>query len=140
MKLNKLVDIYEEPMVSKYVYGTRTKKWHIVDETDRDYYHGLTFSEIKKLGQKDKKNLASNFGYLLLLQIATYLVPLITIPLLNRILGVEKFGLIAFSQAFIQYFIIISDYGFELSASRQVSINRDNKDKLSEIFCSVLIL
>jgi len=40
----------------------------------------------------------------------------------------------------IQYFIIFSDYGFGLSATKQVAEFRDNKSKLNEIFSSVLFI
>lgn len=86
------------------------------------------------------KRLLSNFLSLSSVQVGNYILPLITIPYLVRVLGPEKFGLIAFAQAFIGYFTLLTDYGFNLSATRIVSINRDNKGKLSDIFCSVVFI
>lgn len=88
----------------------------------------------------DKKKLISNFLSLSSIKVINYIFPLITVPYLVRILGPGKFGLVAFSQAFIQYFILISDYGFDLSATRGISINRDNREKVSTIFSTVMLL
>ena len=87
---------------------------------------------------KDGKVLASNFGYLMLLQIAGYVFPLITIPYLARVIGVDGFGKIAFAAAVIVWFQTVSDWGFNYTATRDVARNRDNLEKVSEIFSNVL--
>lgn len=92
--------------------------------------------QLKK--SKDGKTVASNFGYLMLLQIASYIFPLITIPYLARVIGVEGFGKIAFSAAVIVWFKTIADWGFNYTATRDVARNRDNPEKISEIFSNVL--
>jgi polysaccharide transporter, PST family len=83
-------------------------------------------------------SLRGNIISLFLLQGANYVLPLITVPYLVRILGPEKFGLLAFSQAFIQYFVLLTDYGFNLSATRLISIHRDDLQQRSYIFWSTV--
>ena len=86
---------------------------------------------------KDGKALASNFGYLMIMQVASYIFPLLTIPYLARVIGVEGFGKIAFAAAIIVWFQTITDWGFSYTATRDVARNRDNLDKVSEIFSNV---
>lgn len=98
------------------------------------------FSEIKKRisGSKDGKTVFANFGYLSLLQIAGYVFPLISMPYLARVIGADGFGKIAFASAIVVWIQTISDWGFNLTATRDVAQNRNNKDKVSRIFSNVL--
>lgn len=88
----------------------------------------------------DKKRLISNFFSLSSVEAANYIFPLITLPYLVRILGPEKYGLINFAGAFIQYFVLLTDYGFNFSATKDISINRGDREKVLCIFNSVMFI
>lgn len=87
---------------------------------------------------KDGKVVFKNIGYLTLLQIAGYVFPLITLPYLARVIGAEGFGKIAFASAIIVWVQTISDWGFNLTATRDVAQNKQDKVKTSHIFSNVL--
>lgn len=99
----------------------------------------ISISNIKNriLSSKDGKTLFANLGYLSLLQIAGYIFPLITIPYLAKVIGVNGFGKIAFASSVIIWFQTISDWGFNYTATRDVAKNRNDIERVSDIFSSV---
>ncbi|RTR36412.1 flippase [Robertmurraya yapensis] len=85
-----------------------------------------------------KKKLLTNFFSLVILQGLNYILPLLTVPYLMRTVGITNYGVIALGQALAMIFVTITDYGFNLSATKQIAIVRDNKDKLQEVYSAVL--
>lgn len=86
----------------------------------------------------DKKMLLENFLSLGIIQVISYIMPLISLPYLSRVLGVENFGRVFFAYAFLQYFIILTDFGFGLSAVKEIAQVSDNKEECNRIFNSVM--
>src|SRR5512135_974749 len=89
-------------------------------------------------GPRERRVVMGNVASLSALQATTYLLPVIILPYLFRVLGPEKFGLIAFAQAFVQYFMILTDYGFNISATKEISICRDEHAQVCRVFSSVM--
>jgi polysaccharide transporter, PST family len=83
------------------------------------------------------RKIFSNIIYLSMQQAVNYLLPLITVPYLVYTLGTERYGLLAFAAAFVFYFQVIIDYGFNYSAVQSVSIHRADSRRLSGVFSSV---
>jgi PST family polysaccharide transporter len=84
-----------------------------------------------------KSKLLQNLLSLSFLQAINNFLPLITFPYLVRVLGPEKFGLVNFVTAFVAYFSMITDFGFNFSATQQISIYRNEKERLSAIVSAV---
>lgn len=89
---------------------------------------------------KEYKRILENMISLTGLQFASYILPLITLPYLTLVLGPEKFGLTQYAISLITYFQFFTDYGFNLSATRELAICRDDNQKISQIFSSVMFI
>ena len=66
------------------------------------------------------------------------LIPLITLPYLVRTLGAGSYGELGFTIAFVQYFALFTEFGFNLSATRKISLGRENKEIVSDLFWTVI--
>ena len=86
------------------------------------------------------KLLIKNFSYLSAFQIFNIFIPLATYPYLIRILGSETYGLIIFALSIVTYFSMIINFGFNISATKDVAENKNNNNKLNEIVSSVFII
>ena len=85
----------------------------------------------------EKKNLSKSFFSLSIVQAANSILPIISVPYVSRIIGPDKFGLINFAASFIAYFTLFIGFGFDLSASRKIAQDPDNKAHRSKVFSEV---
>jgi PST family polysaccharide transporter len=88
----------------------------------------------------NNRTIVSNIFSLGTLQIFSYILPLITLPYITRVIWPEKYGIVAFAGAFVAYFLIFVNYGFNLTATRDISIHREDKNKVSEIFWNIMAI
>ncbi len=84
--------------------------------------------------------LMENFASLSAVQVLAYLFPLITTPYLTRALGAERFGAAASAASFVGLFVYLTNYGFGISATRQIAIYRNDLQRLSGVAGAVIFL
>ncbi|MBU9578540.1 oligosaccharide flippase family protein [Ralstonia mannitolilytica] len=82
--------------------------------------------------------LRTNILLLTIVQASNYLLPLLTLPYLGRVLSVNAFGRLALAQALTQYLVMLTEYGFNLTATRRISIARSDRQAVSRIFTDTL--
>ncbi|MRI01079.1 oligosaccharide flippase family protein [Kriegella sp. EG-1] len=84
-----------------------------------------------------KNQLFKNFVSLFSLQGVNLFLPFLTLPYLGRVLGAEKYGVVLMVYAVMQYLFVLCDYGFNLSATKDISIYREDKHKVNRIFSNI---
>ena len=67
-------------------------------------------------------------------QSTSYIAPIITLPYLTKTLGPHNFGSLNYCLAIIALLIVITDWGFNLSATRKISTEQNNRTNTAYIF------
>jgi PST family polysaccharide transporter len=88
---------------------------------------------------KGKKDLFKNITSLGIVQIANYVFPLISIPIISRIIEPEKFGIISYASAFCAYFSLIIGFGFDLTGTRQLAMNPQDRSMRNRLFSEIFL-
>ncbi|PSV24652.1 MULTISPECIES: oligosaccharide flippase family protein [unclassified Photobacterium] len=94
---------------------------------------------IKKINFIDIRVL-KNFSHLAIANIFIMIIPFIYYPYLIRVLGSEVYGNIIYVQAIYFFLSIVIQFGFSVSATKDVSVNRDDNEYISNIFISIFII
>lgn len=98
-----------------------------------------TTTDRRTAGTATPGRLTGNVASLGLLQLATYAFPLAALHLLGRALGVDGYGRVSFVMAVAAYATLVVDYGFNLSATAELSQVRDDLDERRRVFWQTTI-
>lgn len=83
--------------------------------------------------------IANNTLMLMIFNISKILFPFITLPYLTRVLGTETYGTVSYVKTVMSYMQILVDFGFVLSATKDIVNSRDNQNKMGYIIGDTLL-
>lgn len=87
-----------------------------------------------------KKRLYKNIILLLFVQFSNYIAPLLVLPYLTRVLGVEGFGIIVMALSMTSIAMILTDFGFNLSGTYWVANHKKYHDHVAKYIGAVVII
>ncbi|MFZ0021996.1 oligosaccharide flippase family protein, partial [Acinetobacter sp.] len=91
------------------------------------------------LKSREVKRLLENLFSLSVLKLVNAVLPFITLPYLIKVLGFQQYGAIVLALSLITYFQAVTDYGFNLSATREIAQHRHSNKQLSYIYSKTMI-
>jgi len=80
----------------------------------------------------------ANAGWLGLIQLLNYILPVLTLPVVTRSFGPSIFGTLAAINAYATYVGIIVNYGFGFAGPRSVATSRANPKELSKAISAII--
>lgn len=83
--------------------------------------------------------LLKNTVMLYVLQFSNYFLSLIVVPYESRVLSPVNYGKLGVAAAIMVYFQLVIDFGFLLSATEEVSRNREDRQHVSRVLSTVTI-
>jgi O-antigen/teichoic acid export membrane protein len=78
-----------------------------------------------------------NILYNMLLSTLNVLFPIISVPYISRVLGVENVGLVNFIITYVNYFVLFAAFGVNIYGMREIAKYKNNKDETSKIFSEI---
>lgn len=87
-----------------------------------------------------QKSLFKNYIYNVTLTVLNLLFPIITFPYVSRVLGVNSIGKVNYVNSVVNYFLLFASLGIPLYGIREIAKVRDDKEKMSNIFCEIFTI
>ncbi|EGR4154650.1 oligosaccharide flippase family protein [Vibrio cholerae] len=81
-----------------------------------------------------------NIIYLIIMQLGNYIAPLLVLPYLSRVLGLDGFGVVAIAISLCAIALIITDYGFGISAPYWLARNKTDKSAVASYVGAIFFI
>ena len=78
-----------------------------------------------------------NFIFNVVYQLLIYVFPLITIPYVSRVLGVNNIGIYSYTYSIVYIFMLLAQLGINNYGNREIARHRDDIIKRSRLFLSI---
>ncbi len=82
--------------------------------------------------------IVGNAASLYAVQGLNYLIPLALLPYLLRVLSPNGYGGIMLAQSLMGYALILTEFGFNLTAARDISVARSEPEKVAKIYWTTM--
>lgn len=86
-----------------------------------------------------KNKILKNTTMLMIYNIAKLVFPFITLPYLTRVFTTETYGTVAYTKTVMNYMQILVDFGFILSATKDIVKFKNNKSEIKNIIGNTLL-
>ena len=87
---------------------------------------------------KNYSTVLKNFTYLSLLNGLNIVLPLLVIPYLTNVIGASHYGVYAYILVLVQNINVITQFGFQFTATKKIAQNRDDKEFVEQYSSNVL--
>ncbi|WP_161522762.1 oligosaccharide flippase family protein [Escherichia albertii] len=77
---------------------------------------------------------------LFIMQLFSYVSPLLVLPYLARLMSVENFGMLMMLYSLLAVCLVVTDFGFNLSGTYYISRNYKDKKKINEFLTSAFCI
>lgn len=95
---------------------------------------------LRKIYLSLRNEIAHNFFYFSVIKFTNILSKYILFGYLIRTLGEEDYGVLTWVDSFVQYFLILVNFGFDMYAAKYIVENKGNKTKTDEIISAILTI
>lgn len=93
---------------------------------------------IKRLLQR--RDVIYNTTHVFLNKGLNAVVPVLLIPYFNKVFGVEGYGILIYIQSLMMLLMFVTEYGFHVTGTRDISIHQHDKKYVSETVSSIIVV
>ena len=87
-----------------------------------------------------KNKVTFNLFYIGIIKFINILSKYILLSYLVRTFGEENYGIVTWVDSFIQYFLILINFGFDMYAAKYIVENKEDKSKLNTIISTIITI